>query len=198
MKIGGNFNFQFSNTKSYEDISYFYREVQNQGYKITFHKIPEDYIDGLVETGELHLFQIYNKDFSDKSNGKGMPNLHTLYFKALFDERNLSNVVYKLNGEAEMFYRKKSIKEKDTVIHPKGQVLNNKNPLAEKNTSQFSYDLVKDKRFTKRQFLLHIPITTNFKAYGNTDINYDVRYLLKQSNKTHIMVLIEVNDTFYI
>lgn len=35
--------------------------------------------------------------------------MHTLYWKALFDERNLADVVYKLNGQAEMFYRKKSI-----------------------------------------------------------------------------------------
>ena len=55
----------------------------------------------------MYLFQIYNKDFSDYS--KGTPNMHTLYWKALFDERNLADVVYKLNGEAEMFYRKKSI-----------------------------------------------------------------------------------------
>lgn len=36
----------------------------------------------------------------------------------LFDERNLEDVVYKLNGEAEMFYRPASIKY-DKPTHPK-------------------------------------------------------------------------------
>lgn len=65
----------------------------------------------LADNGYIYLFQIYNKDFSKYS--KGTPNLHTLYFKMLFDERNLSNVVYKLNGEAEMFYREASINDKE-------------------------------------------------------------------------------------
>ncbi|MBP8042697.1 MAG: type V CRISPR-associated protein Cas12a/Cpf1, partial [Bacteroidales bacterium] len=90
------FGFQFSETKSYEDLSGFYREVEKQGYKITFSRIPETYMADMVEQGKLYLFQIYNKDFSPYS--KGTPNMHTLYWKMLFDEDNLKNIVYKLNG----------------------------------------------------------------------------------------------------
>lgn len=79
-------------------------------------KIPTTFIDKLVDEGKIYLFQLYNKDFSPHS--KGTPNLHTLYFKMLFDERNLEDVVYKLNGEAEMFYRPASIKY-DKPTHPK-------------------------------------------------------------------------------
>jgi CRISPR-associated protein Cpf1 len=93
-----NFNFKFSPTPSYVDLSGFYREVEHQGYKISFHKISESFINNLVDEGKLYLFQIYNKDFSPYS--KGMPNLHTLYWKMLFDEANLKDVVYKLNGQA--------------------------------------------------------------------------------------------------
>lgn len=72
---------------------------------MSFARVSVSYINQLVEEGKMYLFQIYNKDFSEYS--KGTPNMHTLYWKALFDERNLADVVYKLNGQAEMFYRKK-------------------------------------------------------------------------------------------
>ena len=99
------FGFKFSDTSTYKDLSGFYREVEQQGYKLSFTKVSVSFIDKLVDDGKMYLFQIYNKDFSKYS--KGTPNMHTLYWKALFDERNLADVVYKLNGQAEMFYRKK-------------------------------------------------------------------------------------------
>lgn len=80
------FDFHFSDTESYEDISGFYREVEHQGYKIAFRSIDQKYIDNLVDSGKLYLFQIYNKDFSPYS--KGTPNLHTLYWKMLFAPEN--------------------------------------------------------------------------------------------------------------
>ena len=156
------FGFEFSDTADYRDISEFYREVEKQGYKLTFTDIDESYINDLIEKNELYLFQIYNKDFSEYSKGK--LNLHTLYFMMLFDQRNLDNVVYKLNGEAEVFYRPASIAENELVIHKAGEGIKNKNPnrAKVKETSTFSYDIVKDKRYSKYKFTLHIPITMNF------------------------------------
>ena len=139
----------------------------------------------LVEDGYIYLFQIYNKDFSKYS--KGTPNLHTLYFKMLFDERNLSNVVYKLNGEAEMFYREASINNEEKITHYANQPIKNKNPDNEKKESVFEYDIVKDKRFTKRQFSLHLPITINFKAHGQEFLNYDVRKAVKYKDDNYVV-----------
>ena len=87
------FDFNFSPTESYEDLSGFYREVEQMGYKVSFSKIPTNYIDNMVDEGKLFLFQIYNKDFSKFSHGT--PNLHTLYWKSVFDEKNLADVIYK-------------------------------------------------------------------------------------------------------
>ena len=70
------------------------------------------------EKGQLYLFQIYNKDFSDKSTGT--KNLHTMYFENLFSEENLKNIVLKLDGNAEVFFRKSSIKQ--PIIHKKGSI----------------------------------------------------------------------------
>lgn len=179
------FGFEFSPTESYNDISEFYREVSDQGYYISFSKISKNYIDKLVENGYIYLFQIYNKDFSKYS--KGTPNLHTLYFKMLFDERNLSNVIYKLNGEAEMFYREASINDKEKITHHANQPIKNKNPDNEKKESVFEYDIVKDKRFTKRQFSLHVSVTINFKAHGQEFLNYDVRKAVKYKDDNYVI-----------
>ena len=178
------FGYTFKDTCKYNDISEFYNDVAKQGYKITYSKIPTHYIDELVSEGRIYLFQIYNKDFSSYS--KGTPNLHTLYFKMLFDERNLENVVYQLNGGAEMFYRPASIKS-SKITHPKNQPIKNKNKSSKNKTSVFEYDIIKDKRYTKPQFLLHFPITMNFQAPNAFRINDDVRMLLKDCEKNCVI-----------
>jgi chromosome segregation protein len=66
----------------------------------------------------------------------------------LFDESNLKNVVYKLNGEAEVFYRKSSIKESNAIIHKANESILNKNELNTKKTSIFKYDIIKDRNNT--------------------------------------------------
>jgi CRISPR-associated protein Cpf1 len=179
-----NFDFHFSDTSSYDDISGFYREVEQQGYKITFRRISESYINELVDTGKLFLFQIYNKDFSPYS--KGTPNMHTLYWKMLFDERNLKDVIYKLNGQAEVFFRKSSIKC-DKPTHPADIPIENKNPENKKMQSTFKYDLIKDRRYTVDKFEFHVPITMNFKSKGTDNINLLVNEYLKHSDATHII-----------
>lgn len=179
------FEFKFSDTSSYENISGFYREVAEQGYRITYTDIDESYIDKLVSAGELYLFQIYNKDFSPYS--KGTPNLHTLYWKELFSPENLANVVYKLNGEAEVFYRKASIDPRQTTIHPANEVLQNKDPLNAKETSLFAYDIVKDRRFTCDKYQFHVPITMNFKAEGEERVSRKVNRALQTAENFHII-----------
>lgn len=179
------FGFEFSDTSSYADISQFYREVANQGFNITYTDVSEEYITQLIDEGKLFLFQIYNKDFSPYSHGT--PNLHTLYFKELFEEENLADVVYKLDGGAEMFYREASIKKQPIPTHPANVSIKNKNQNNPKKESVFQYDLIKDNRFTERQFSLHLPITLNFKANGNEYINPLVRQALRKSDSNYVI-----------
>lgn len=199
-----NFNFKFSPTKSYEDISKFYREVTEQGYKLTFDKIPDTFINDLVEDGKLFLFQIYNKDFAKERTGR--ENLHTMYWKSLFSPENLENIVYKLNGEAELFFRPSSAKK--VITHPKGSILLNKtmkdgNPVPNKLylelyhylngkgklssegqalydsdlliKKEAKFDIVKDRRFSKDSYLFHCPITMNFKDSGINTIAFNTK-----------------------
>lgn len=181
------FGFEFKNTNEYKDISEFYNEVKNQGYSIKFHTVSSAYIDEKVDSGELYLFKIYNKDFSKNKKAVGTDNLHTMYFKMLFNEENLKNVVYKLNGEAEMFYRELSITDAEKIVHPANQPLDNKNPLNKKKTSTFTYDIVKDMRYTKAKFMLHIPITMNFQAAGMTNMNEKVRKSLVDNKENYVI-----------
>ena len=97
-----------------------------------------------------------------------------MYFKMLFDEENLKDVVYQLNGGAEMFYREASIKDDEKTVHYANQPIKNKNIDNDKKESVFAYDIIKDKRYTKRQFSLHIPITITImwdiiKIHFNTE-----------------------------
>lgn len=131
-----NFNFKFSPTESYEDMSGFYKEVELQGYKMTFQKVPENYINSLVDSGKLYLFQIYNKDFAEKATGK--KNLHTLYWENLFSEENLRDVCLKLNGEAELFFRPKSENLKE-IKHIEGSILVNRTTVDGKSIPEEIY-----------------------------------------------------------
>ena len=159
------FTFNFKNSDEYNKFTDFTDDIDSQGYKIFFDKIKSSYIKEKMKTGELLLFEIYNKDFSTNSEnrGKSRDNLHTIYFKGLFEEENLKDIVLKLNGRAEVFYRKAS-SDKKHVTHPKNQAIKNKNEKGNpKKTSKFKYDLIKDKRFFEDKFFFHFPISLNFK-----------------------------------
>ena len=210
------FGFVYSDTKTYEDISGFYREVSEQGYKLTFTDIPEDQIQEWVDAGKLYLFQIYNKDFAKGSSGT--PNLHTLYWKSLFAPENLQDVVMKLNGEAELFYRRNSITK--ITAHQVGEKLVNRrdvdkqpipddiyrelflhfnNRLTEKLSDQaktyldkvvvkdVSHPIIKDRHYTEPKFLFHVPLTMNFKAAGGIGINEKVRDYIKSNPSVNII-----------
>ena len=116
------FGFQFSPTSLYEDISSFYSEIAKQAYNISFTYISEQQVNEWVENGQLYLFQLYNKDYAEGAHGR--KNLHTLYWENLYSPENLNNLVLKLNGQAELFYRPQSIKT--PVTHKMGSKMLNR------------------------------------------------------------------------
>lgn len=130
------FQFKFKETSAYKNTKEFYDDLDNQAYSLSKVKIDAAYVDRLVHDGKLYLFQIYCKDFSDKKKKAGADNLHTMYWRCLFSDDNLSALaqgqapIFKLNGEAEIFLREPSLKYKAT--HPKNQPVANKNPLNSK------------------------------------------------------------------
>ena len=183
-KYYSSYVFTFKESWEYDSFKEFTDHLNQQSYQILFIPISQAYIDKLVDEGKLYLFQIYNKDFSEYS--KGTPNMHTLYWRALFNEKNLANVIYKLNGRSELFYRKKSLERKEPT-HPAHEPIKNKNKNNPKSESVFDYDLIKDKRYTLDKFMLHIPITMNFKCPDRINLNNQVKEYLQEAEDTHVI-----------
>ena len=182
------YNFNFRPTEEYQKINEFYDDVDSQGYVITFRDITASYINELVKDGKVYLFKIYNKDFSVYS--KGTPNLHTLYFKMLFDERNLKDTVYKLNGGAEMFYRKKSLNYSEEIMK--------NGHHAEELKGKFNYAIIKDRRFAFDKFQFNVPITLNPNAPDRGNINDICRDFIKSNDINVVGVHRAENHLVYI
>lgn len=171
------FGFNFSATNNYKDISQFYKEVEQQGYKIWFSDISKAYIDDCITQGKLYLFQLYNKDFS--SHSKGKKNLHTLYWQTLFSQQNMADTIFKLNGEAELFYRPASIKYSDDIW--------NKGHHANDAKKKQNYPIIKDRRFAQDKYFFHVPITINFKVKEAFNFNKKVQVFLKDNADINII-----------
>ncbi|MDR1182709.1 MAG: type V CRISPR-associated protein Cas12a/Cpf1 [Bacteroidales bacterium] len=108
--------FVFKN--NYKSFLEFTKHVDEQAYQLNFNaKISKTWIDRQVQEGKIYLFKIHNKDFNPGSTGR--KNLHTLYWEMLFDRKNLENVIFKLNGDAKLFYREAS-NIKNNTIHKIG------------------------------------------------------------------------------
>lgn len=177
--------YDLSGLKSdYARIDEFYKDVNELLYKVSFTPVSVEFIHKLVKEGKMYLFQLYNKDFSKHS--KGTPNLHTLYWHALFEDKNLEYPVYKLNGQAELFFRPGSIKS-TCPTHRANEPVANKNPLNSRTERILPYDLIKDKRYATDKFLFHVPITMNFRNKGVNNLNGFVLEFLKDNDNPYII-----------
>ncbi len=234
-------HFNFKSSCEYKNWNAFLNDVKFQAYQVSFTDIPVATVEKLVDEGKLFLFQIWSKDFAPGA-ANGTPNKATLYWRALFDPRNLADVVFKLNGEAELFYREPAVDK--PIVHKKGEKLVNRTIVTEICNGQavrtpidekiyyeiFRYvngrldeplsddaagllkkrldwmpgmrfedtcdrlvvkdakiDMVKDKRFTERKYLFHVPITINFKAPGSAKFNDAVKEFLRANSDVKII-----------
>lgn len=179
------YDFRFSETENYDDISGFYREVEAGGYSVAYRNIDADVIHRIVDEGKLYLFEIWHQDFSPKAKGK--PDLSTMYWRAVFDPANRVNRVYRLNGGAELFYRAASIKEQDIIRHKAGEKVKAKNPLSKNKERTLKYDIVKDRRYTENTFHLNVPVTMNAEAPDLVNINAEARIAIKRNGGCHVI-----------
>ncbi len=179
------YDFKWKKSEEYHDISEFYNDVIASCYQLLFEEINYNTLIEYTKQGKIYLFQVYSKDFSKFSKGK--PNLHTMYWRMIFDKQNLDNVVVKLNGEAEVFYRERSINNDDNTIHKANTLIANKNPDNTKKESRFEYDIIKDKRYTMDKFKFHVPITLNFKSTGREFINEEVNKFLQNNPQVNVI-----------
>lgn len=163
------FNFEhLKPTSNYQtNIGEFYQDIEKNSYKVWFEKIDAEYINKKVENEELYLFQIYNKDWAKGKNKKSKKNLHTLYWENLFSQENLIKPLFKLNGQAEVFFRKASLKKE-----------------IEKRKKR---DIIKYKRYTDDKIFFHCPITLNFSFPKKTNLNPLINEFISKSDKFRII-----------
>lgn len=159
-------NSEYADKKSFDDDI---RETLKECYICEFRSIDWSHVEKYVESGSMHLFQIYTKDFSDKSFGR--KNLQTLYWQTVFTEKN----AIQLNGGGEIFYRKQAIDE-----------LKIKEGYTQKPW------VVENKRFSLEggKFSFHCPIKINYKAknysqpkYAISEINTSLNDGIIKNNK---------------
>lgn len=204
----GEFNMRFAEPESYESVSDFYADVKKQSFFIRFERVSAKSIDRLVDSGDLFLFQIYNKDYAEGATGK--KNLHTMIWEYMFSDENLNSTrVMKLNGGAELFFRPAS--KGEPVTHPKGSFIVNRNTKSGEHIpdkyhkeiydyangrianlspgarewhpkvviKQADRELVKGQRFYCDQYSFHVSLTINHNADDHIDINHEVNNMLR-------------------
>lgn len=175
---------------NYKNLTDFYNDVEKICYELKPMPIDFDALKEFVDEGKIYLFQIYNKDFPlDETVGKsvfgeafapeeawrarqlkkqdqqqGKDNMHTLYFKALFDNQLNKDMLPRLAGNAELFFGQK----------------------AEKPQAEPDRNFTPHQRYYRDKIYLHMPILLNTTS-ASTNINTLVRDALKHSNKTHVI-----------
>ena len=183
------FAFRFSDTDSYKDISDFYREIADQGYRIDMLPVSREEVFNAVDNEDLYLFELDNIFMRGKRHGYDR---YTEYLKDVFKPDSLN----KLDGFASIYYRPKLIEVKKE--HRKGSILLNKNttdgktiprdlyfeitdfmnrkkdvlsPEAKKlyDSGKIKYivckeDYSRNVRFSSEQFSIHLPMTFNYRS----------------------------------
>ncbi len=142
--------------KIYIDL---YSDIDSQSYLANFKLINFSNIDEKVKNNDFYMFRIQNKDLIKKNHDFGTSNLHTIYWESLFHD----NAVNKLNGNAEIFYRKAGefINDNRSIITEKDHI----------NITERNERAVHNARFRVDKYFLHVPITLNWKQNREIDIN---------------------------
>lgn len=175
------------NTEEYESVDQFYRDVEKGSYKVSWTSVSDSYLGEKNKISELYVFEIHNKDWNLKDGKKkeGNKSLHTLYFEQLFSKENLDgNFPFKLNGEAELFFRPKTIEEKLGY-----KVWDAKARRWVKVDKKEKGAVVDGRRYATDTLLFHCPITLNRVSENKTkyDIDTDVRKAVVSNSDVRIL-----------
>ena len=209
------FNFAFKTPEQYTSWNEFCADVDRYAYSTYWAYVGTETIETYINNGWLYLFEIYNKDSSPKAHGK--QDLYTIYFNNVFSDENFRDPVFKLNGNAEFFFRPASIK--DPFIHKEGTILFNKRfknglalttELIDQINNKISsgitirelqneypdiyfktakYDVIKNRRYTKDQYTIHLPITINRTAPEPKNVKISDTVLKKLAGDKTINIL---------
>ena len=81
------FTYILKDSKDYNSLNEFYNDIDKCSYGLNFDtKINKYKLDKLIDEGSLYLFQIKNQDYNKNKKPNHKDNLHTIYWKAVFEE----------------------------------------------------------------------------------------------------------------
>jgi hypothetical protein len=132
--------------KEYQEKKVFDAEIKvalEECFTMNFVPIKAEILQQGLQTEQLYLFEITNKDFARK-NPESKENLETIYWKNLFSLENLKSPKIALNGGGEIFFRK-------------GQ----KEKLVSKKDKK-DKEILDAKRYADDKYFFHVPITINY------------------------------------
>lgn len=128
--------------------------------KNTFYPLDKSQVEDRNDNGELYLFKIINKDWSEHKKDDSMKNVHTLYFERLFSKENLKQPIMKISGGSEMFSRDETeeIKKDQKHIITK----ENKKDITKFLKDKFSVEKYVYNRYMERKYFLHLSMVLNY------------------------------------
>ncbi len=179
-------SFDFSNIKKsidYNSLDEFYLDIEKASYNLDFRKISSNFIKEQVEEWNFYLFQIYNKDFSPFKKSWTNENIHTKYFKLLFDEQNLENLKIKLSWWAEIFFRDKTKNLKQRVRKVKDSQWQNEEKIFYKDKNWEKQKVLEHRRYADDKILFHISVTLNANAWDKYKFNSFINERFINKNK---------------
>ncbi len=190
----------FNNAESYQEICHCklnpdeYKTIKDVcnaieekcGYRTWFDDIDGEVIRKFVKNGQMYLFQIYNRNFSDDNNC--IDTIYTLLLREVLQDADSSSL-FRLRGASKITYRPAAdIDPEDIIVHKAGVPIPNKNPLNPRKFAIYPYDIIKNKRFLTPQFTIHMTIGINpNKKIATKDLNYKIWELIRNSDKYYVL-----------
>lgn len=168
-----NFNFKWKRSFDYNDIAEFYEDTMRSCYKLEWEDINFESLIELTGDGRLFLFKIHSKDFSTRSTGAD--NLHSMYFKTLFDKKNIDNKqgpIFKLSGGGEIFFRPKTPRDK-----------------LRQGKDRSGRMIIHKKRYSEDKIFFHFPIDLNYSTSIRGGYNNRLNSLLANNPDINIIGL---------
>jgi len=166
-----------------------YRDIcddlkKKASFALSFKKVSKDYIQKLENNGDICLFRLWCKDFSEHSSGR--EGNYTVILKNLFNTDKDAVSTIRLSGNAALRFEKASLKKEDLVVHKAGTWVENKNPNSENRKRKLEYDIIKDRRFHHDRFRLMLPYALNYTEGDFCPVNEKVREDIKAGKFKYI------------
>lgn len=169
-------NKEYSEKKEFDaDI----KEALNHCYICTFSNIDWELIEKKEEAGDLFLFKIWTKDFSNKSDGN--KNLQTLYWENILSEKSM----HQLCGGAQIFMRN-PIENKKPYIHKANELILCKKGVPS-NIQKEIKKIIQENQFSSEKEITEFikKNEKNILSTTNSDFNLSS---LKFSKKKHDII----------